>query len=170
MKISYSALPNIKSALQRHNHKVLRTEDVNKRVALCNCTKRTCPVNGKCLTKGVVYKATVTTSSDEKEYIGSSCDLFKSRYNNHLSSFKLPAKRKATAIASYVHELKDAGTDYNIRWEIIYKHGVSRRPEGRLCAICNLERFAIAMADKKKSLNKRSELTSKCQHQRACYL
>ena len=206
LKISYSALPNVKSALQRHNHKVLRTE---KSVALCNCRKRACPVDGKCLTKGVVYKATVSTSNEVKEYIGSTCDTFKSRYNNHLSSFKNPpkkatttkedgggsdehsdgdekataktkenatkekattTKRKGTALARHIHKLKNEGTDYNIKWEFMYKHGVSERPEGRLCAVCNLERFAIAMADKKKSLNKRSELTSKCQHQKSCYL
>ena len=169
LKISYSGLPNIKAAMQRHNHRVLRDEMASQ-PRMCNCGNRPCPVNNQCLARGTIYEATVTTRDEESLYIGSSCDTFKSRYNQHNSDFNDAAKRGKTALAGKIHDLKDAGTPYTIRWKILHKHTISERPAGRMCAVCNLERFAIAMADMNKCLNKRSELTSKCKHQKSCYL
>jgi hypothetical protein len=170
LKVSYSVLPNVKAHLQRHNSKVLSPTTDERPMRLCNCKKRACPVDQQCLTKGVVYKATVTTCDAVKEYIGSSCDEFKSRYRNHISSFNRPSQRRATALAGYIHDLKDAGTTYDIKWEFLYKHGVNTRSVGRCCGVCNLERLSIALADKRRSLNKRSDMTSKCQHLKSLYL
>ena len=168
LKISYSGLPNVKSKMQQHNHKVLQGKKPAPVPKTCSCRKRACPVGKQCLTEGVVYKATVNTPNDEKQYIGSSCDQFKKRYNNHISDIN--CGKKKTALSSYVIALKEAGTPYQIKWEFLYRQHPGNRSAGLLCAVCNLERFAIAMADKRKSLNKRSELTGKCPHQRLLYL
>ena len=54
----------MKSVIQKHNSKVLKshTNDMNK----CNCRdKLNCPLNGNCLQKCIVYRATV--ESDQAE-------------------------------------------------------------------------------------------------------
>jgi hypothetical protein len=47
------------------------------------------PLNEKCLTSNVVYKAEITTPHDgtSKEYIGMTSTEFKVRYINHKKSF-----------------------------------------------------------------------------------
>ena len=58
-------MPNIKSIINSHNHKILRSNDTNKS---CNCRdKISCPFNGECLYKGV-YKATILNGNETKEY------------------------------------------------------------------------------------------------------
>ena len=57
----------------------------------CNCREpNICPLSGKCLTSEVVYQATVKTNDNKQPetYVGISSNNFKSRYNNHLSSFR----------------------------------------------------------------------------------
>ena len=59
-------------------------------------TKRNATVEAKtfalddaCLTKNIIYEATVTTSSgNARTYIGVTEHEFKTRYNNHKLSFK----------------------------------------------------------------------------------
>ena len=56
----------------------------------CNCrNKNLCPLDGTCLTKNIIYEATVTTTSgNSRTYIGMTENEFKTRYNNHKLSFK----------------------------------------------------------------------------------
>ena len=57
-----------------------------------DCRKaNVCPLNEKCLTSNVVYKAEITTPHDgtTKEYIGMTSTEFKVRYRNHKKSFKV---------------------------------------------------------------------------------
>ena len=76
IKLSYSCMPNIKSIINSHNHKILRSNDTDK---TSNCRdKITCPFNGECLDKGV-YKATVLNGNETKEYYGSTGVSFKKR-------------------------------------------------------------------------------------------
>ena len=77
---------------------------------LCNCRqKNSCPLDGKCLTKCVVYKATVTetTSNNQETYIGLTENEFKTRFNLHKSSFKLEHKRTSTTLSEHVWKLKN---------------------------------------------------------------
>ena len=77
---------------------------------LCNCRhkKQHCPLDGKCLTKCVVYKATVTetTSNNQETYIGPTGNEFKTRFNLHKSSFKLEHKRTSTSLSDHISKLK----------------------------------------------------------------
>ena len=71
-----------------HNAKILNpapTEDPRT----CNCKRPdTCPLSGKCLTKCVVYKATVTAPPKPvRHYYGLTEGPFKTRYYNHTNSF-----------------------------------------------------------------------------------
>ena len=60
VKISYSTCPNMKTQISKHNAKVLRKEDSSEKKE-CKCLKKQpeCPVEGKCQTSSVVYKAEV---------------------------------------------------------------------------------------------------------------
>ena len=52
-------MPNIKSAINAHNKKILKPTTVQERK--CNCVKKqTCLLDNKCLNKNIVYKAYVT--------------------------------------------------------------------------------------------------------------
>ena len=174
LKVSYSALPNVKASLQRHNGKILRKHIDENTDRTCNCRNPgSCPVENNCLKENVIYKATVTTIDDQKEYIGSSCTTFKTRYNNHMSSFRASAtlkKKQSTTLSTYIHKLKETNKQYDIEWKIIDQKRVNKNTVSKICSICNLERLTIALADKKKSLNKRAELTSKCPHLRSAFL
>ena len=70
IKVSYSFLPNVKQTISNNNHRLLqlhRMKESSQDSKLCNCRqKSSCPLDGKCLTKCVVYKATVseTTSNN----------------------------------------------------------------------------------------------------------
>ena len=48
-----------------------------------------CPLQNKCMSKDIVYKATVITNNtqDTKHYIGMTSNTFKERYRNHIKSF-----------------------------------------------------------------------------------
>jgi len=107
-KISYSCMNNIKVIIQKHNKKtlnnILKKDEKNKTndTPTCNCrSKRSCPLNNKCLIKNVIYKATVTSNKEIKEYIGSTGNTFKSRWYNHNYSFNT-YKENSTELARYI--------------------------------------------------------------------
>ena len=84
VKISYKCMPNMAQAVSRHNVKVLKEPQVQPPVQLqpgCNCRNgpTTCPVQGKCLTDSVVYRATVieTASGAKETYTGLTGNRFK---------------------------------------------------------------------------------------------
>ena len=45
---------------------------------LCNCQiKNKCPLNKKCLVENVIYKATISSAKESKNYLGSTGGTFK---------------------------------------------------------------------------------------------
>ena len=92
IKVSYNCMENVKSSISRHNKRVLaKAEPIESPSKLCDCRiPSECPLQKKCLTKGVVYKAEIKTKEDRetKEYIGMTANDFKVRYRNHIKSFK----------------------------------------------------------------------------------
>ena len=165
-------MSNMKSIIQSHNKRVLQKKETtdNSPVRTCNCSKKEqCPLNGKCLTENVVYKATVSSSSGTKEYLGSTGQTFKKRYYGHKNSFNHRKERLATKLSAHIWDLKDNNEIPNISWSIVCSTGPKTTTLQRTCITCNLERIAIANADVKRSLNKRSELTGNCPHFRGLY-
>lgn len=171
IKLSYSCMRNIKGTIQGINNRLLRRDEDNTATSrTCNCRNRSeCPLEGKCLAENVVYKATVQTSREVKEYIGSTGDTFKKRFYGHSRTFR-NRESAHTTLSKYVWEARDKGETPTISWKILHKIGAPRNPAKGICLICNLERLEIARADRRKSLNKRSELTGKCIHFRSAYL
>ena len=122
-----------------------------------------CPIDGRCLEKAIIYKATVTTSESSKFYIGATEQTFKKRFPKHKDSF---AKRKfstATSLSKYIWDIKDKGLDYSLKWEIL-KHSYHYRCGSRICDLCLSEKYLILKADPNLCLNKNSELMQKCRH------
>ena len=99
-------------------------------------------------------------------YIGSTKRKFKIRYNEHKASFPKENKNKpknCTQLANYLWMLKEKNISYTIEWKIIDSIKMNNN-HINMCKLCNLERFYIAKADKRKILNKRNELITQCPH------
>ena len=72
LKLSYSRIPNVATIISSHNKRLL-AEPNTAIEDKCNCRKKeTCPLLGKCQTKGVVYQATVKREENQEEqtYVG----------------------------------------------------------------------------------------------------
>ena len=74
VKISYSCTRNIKAIINSHNAKILFPKKSTEQ-RTCNClNKVNCPLEQKCLTKNIVYKAKVISNNQdyqENVYFGS---------------------------------------------------------------------------------------------------
>ena len=88
VKFSYSCFPNIASIISSHNKKILYSDNTEYG---CNCNdKNKCPLDNKCLTPRIVYRADVTNNQtqEQKFYYGISDTPFKEWYENHKKSFR----------------------------------------------------------------------------------
>jgi len=86
VKLSYSCLPNMKSIIAVHNEKILNQSTSERSEPLpCNCrNKSTCPLNGKCREKSLIYKASIITPDNKTMSYYGCCEMdFKARYYNH---------------------------------------------------------------------------------------
>ena len=169
IKVSYSCLPNVKQTISNNNHRLLqlhRMKESTQDSKLCNCRQKTsCPLDGKCLTKCVVYKATVTetTSKKQETYIGLTENEFKTRFNLHKSSFKLEHKRTSTTLSDHVWKLKKKNINFNISWQVV-KRVKPFAPSNKVCGLCLQEKLSILRSAP--SLNKRSEIFGHCIHRK----
>ena len=163
-KLSYSCMPNMDKYLASHNTRVLKEKE--EEVKGCNCyVKENCPLEEKCLTKGVVYEASVFTPGNNipMKYVGSSSTTFKERWYNHRSSFAHIEKRHQTALSDYVWKKKEEGLNPEVTFNILTSAKAYTASSGR-CSLCLQEKVHILLAEKTTSLNKKSEISNKCRH------
>ena len=150
---------------EEHADKSVENTNVNKS---WNCRqKNACPLNGNCLQSSVVYQATVKrhdTNSSET-YIGLTENDFKTRYRNHIASFRHAKHRNSTELSKHVWTLKDSNIDHSISWHIISSHS-SYNSLSKRCNPCLKEKFLIIYRPDLSSLNKRNELVSSCRHRK----
>ena len=96
-------MPNIKQNIDCHNESTLQSRmNMNESQKLCNRRKPfDCSMNGHCLRKSIVYKATVTTedSKPDETYVGLTENTFKTRFANYKTSFNNPSKRMSTELS-----------------------------------------------------------------------
>ena len=156
--------------IKRHNNRVRNTPQDNDPAAkLCNCRGGVdvCPLNGECLTKGIVYEAKVIAkgAGNEMIYIGSTSTTFKERYNNHKASLKHEKKQSSTKLSKHVWELKRAGVNHTIKWRIL-RRAKEYSTLSKRCDLCLTEKLFILTARKETRLNSRTDLTSQCRHQK----
>ena len=160
-------MPNLKQKVSQHNKKV-RRPDTPQPTEGCNCTSviGKCPLNGNCLTSGVIYRAEVVSNNYGVEtYTGLTKNTFKKRFYKHRESFNKRSPETSTTLSSYIWQLKDRGEDYSVNWSIIDK-GAPFNPATRVCGLCNKEKYYIIFEPDGASLNKRSELFSTCRHRK----
>ena len=114
IKISYSCFPNMGSIISSHN--VLNS---NSTEYGCNCNNRDeCPLENKCLTPSIVYRADVTNNKtdEHKYYYGISDTPVKDRYENHKTSFRHRSHLTASDLPKYCCKLVDNGSVPTIKF------------------------------------------------------
>lgn len=172
VKLSYSCMPNMERIISAHNKFILKKSEAEnstiKSTRNCNCkTNHTCPVDGKCLTSGVIYQATVTRhdNAEKETYIGLTENSFKTRYNGHVCSLANKEKKSATTLSEYIWKLKDGDVPYSLKWSIISK-AAPYSTATKKCNLCTEEKFFITYRAEMSSLNKRNELVGACRHRK----
>ena len=171
VKVSYSCTKNIAAHINSHNKRILNNTTSHKK---CNCTSEVCPVDGECLTEGVVYEATVKSDTKQWIYFGSTGNAFKQRYNNHKQDLKNP-QRAGTSLSNKYWEIKTTATkEPSIDWRIA--HTCHKLQAGiPVCDVCLTEKTRILLQHDGPSptpppnsiiLNQRQELYAKCRHRR----
>ena len=105
----------------------------------------------------------MTSNTTTKQYLGSTGNTFKQRYQNHESSFNNINKIHTTELASYIWNLKDNETDYKTKWEILSRTK-SKFNTKFGCKLCNSEMLEMYKSDKNITLKKKSERQNLCIH------
>ncbi len=188
IKLSYSCMNSTKQIINNHNKHITNSKQPsnsnntaptttnnnnNNNTAInsnnnktCNCRRKdTCPLNGNCLQKSVIYQATVTRQDNNttETYVGLTENEFKTRYRNHTSSFRHTKHRHSTELSKYIWTLKDGNIEHNISWKILSTSRAYNRSSKR-CNLCIKEKFFIICRPHLATLNKRNELVSACRH------
>ena len=167
LKVSYSCMPNMRQLIMAHNRKMLDTQEKERR--MCDCRKEDCPVNGRCLTENVIYKASVKTANETKFYVGSTGLTFKNRYTKHKYSFRHEKNSNATTLSQHIWKLKNNNVNFKIKWEILSRTKNKYNLKNG-CKLCNAEKIEILNVKKSESLNKRNELQTGCIHYRKQFI
>ena len=119
-------------------------------------------LQGKCLEESIIYRASVTTSTETISYIGQAGNDFKERYYNHTTAFTNKIYRNRTQLSKYIWNLKDKKTPFNLNWSKITTAQTYQPAKGR-CNLCAAEKTLILFS-KENILNKRTEIMNKCRH------
>ena len=125
----------------------------------CSCrNKNLYSLDSVCLTKNIIYKATVTTTSgNTRTYIGMTEHEFKARYNSHKLhklSFKDQKRSHDTVLSKHLG-LKDGNIDYEINWPIIKRASAYKGKPSR-CNLCLAEK--LLYLDRSKCLPLKQEI------------
>ena len=179
IKISYSCMNDTKQIIDDHNKQILNSSkhadkpaDNTNVIKSCNCRqKNVCRLNGNCLQSSVIYQASVkrhNTNTSER-YIGFTEYKFKTRYRNHIASFRHAKHRNSTELSKHIWTLKDSNIDHSITWRIISSRS-SYNSSSKRCNLCLREKFLIIYRPDLSSLNKRNELVSSCRHRNKALL
>ena len=106
----------------------------------------------------------------DKIYIGSTGTLFKKRFYNHRQSFINVNNRNATELSKYMWSCLDRFNQQpELQWSILHRTNAPTSAR-KICHLCNLERWEIALADDRRNLlNKRSEVSGGCPHHRSLF-
>ena len=102
-------MPNIKSKIITYDKKLLN-KPVNQNARKCNCfNKNTCPLNGNCLLKNILYITTIKSDKKNyqpKNYKGISENTFNKQYANHKRSFSINRYKNETKLLVEYWNLK----------------------------------------------------------------
>ena len=148
------------SVIASHNRRIFQPTSNNPG---SNCRNRAdCPLDNKCLTANIVYKAVVSAPSKpdvsvlQKLHLKISSEttqeIFATKYVN------------STELSKYMWKLNDEKITGSIKWNIMsIVHGT---PKGGVCKLCLTEKFwLLKYFNDEHLLNKKSEFISKCRHE-----
>ena len=146
VKISYSSTWNIKTIINFHNEEILFSKKSTWQRTCNYLNKDTCPLDQKCLTTNIVYKAKVTPSNrsyQEKFYFGSCETTFIKQFSNHKKSFNLNKTKNETRLSNETWQIKDVDHHPKVQLEIV-KNCVPLNPQTKRCLLCLNEKSEIA--------------------------
>ena len=174
LKISYSCMPNMAAVIRQRNSAVMRgartVQENPPSEKPCNCRdKDRCPLNGVCRFTPSFTRPPLLLEKTRGITPGLTAQTFKQRFYSHQQSFRDKKYQSSTALSKHIWSLKEKDTNFEIKWEVRKKGTEHQNTTGR-CNLCVAEKLAIIRADKKTSLNKISELVSKCRHENRYYL
>ena len=160
-------MPNVKSIISKHKKTAL-DPPTNNREKTCNWinSQKCPPLQQKCLTNNIVYKATVTSNQDNyqhKIHYGITETKFKQRFANHIKSFRHEKHQSNTELSNELWSIRNNNCTPNIVWEILQKYQ-TYNPNTKRCSLCLNEKLEIASYKGHNLLNKRSEIINKCRH------
>ena len=101
-------------------------------------------------------------------YVGLTEGTFKTRFDNHTSTFRNQQRKHATELSKYIWTLKDSDVRYSVKWKIIERC----RPysnKTKKCNLCLYEKCIIIFHPELCSLNTRNELISTCRQRKHTY-
>ena len=164
INFSYSCMPNIKSAINSHNRKILHSP-VNNQSRTCNCINKTdCPLQEKCLSENTLYQADISSENFQtKIYYDISETKFKTRYSNHKKSFNHEKHKNDTQLLNELWKMKASKEEPVLVWKILGQYEAYNINTKR-CLLCLNEKLQIAIYRGNNMLNKRTEIISKCRH------
>ena len=104
-------------------------------------------------------------TGDVQTYVGITEGSFKSRYNNHTSTFRNPKRKHSTALSRYIWNLKDTNANFSLKWKIM-KRCKAYSGRTKRCSLCLHEKLFIIRHPEMATLNSRNELISSCRHRK----
>ena len=169
VKVSYSCMENMESRIKKHNSKVLNPPVPDQNANQCNCqNKPLCPLGGNCRQSNVIYKCAITTSEETKHYIGATAGEIKHRISFHKTSCTDEKYKTSSELSKYVWSLKERNIVPHLEWQVIDRSN-AYRAGSKKCNLCITEKLHINNGNER-TINKRSELVSKCRHENKFYL
>ena len=161
-RVSYSCLPNFANMIKLQNNRILseeKTQDQPKR----NCRQKdTCPLEGNCLDKELMYKCNLkeNTTSDGVNYNSLTENTFKDRFYKHHNSFKYQVKGNSTELSKHIWEIKRKDIKKTIMHWSVTDHAKPYQSGSKRCNICPTKKYHI-LTSPVNLINKRTELVSK---------
>ena len=145
IKVSYSCMPNIKSAINSHNRKILNPP-VNNQSRTCKCISKTdCPLQENCLSKNTLYQADISSENFQtKIYYGISEAKFKTRYSNHKKSFNHEKQKNDTQLSDDLWKIKASKEEPVLVWKILGQYQPCNVNTKR-CLLCLNETLQITV-------------------------
>ena len=117
-------------------------------------------MGGQCLTKKVIYNATVTQDPDSIEtYVGLTGNIFKKK----MVSTQIYLHITSATLSQHIWKLKDEEQNCTISWKFVGRAKPFSTISG-LCQLCTKEKYHIIYEPCLGSLNSRNEVTSCCRH------
>ena len=148
-----------------HEPKDFNNDKAEER-ADCSCRKKeSCPLEGRYLTKSLVYRVhlDVKDKKIETNYIGLTENSFKDRFNRHQTTFRDRYKISSTDFSKFIWDLKDKSIDnVEMDWYIVEKAPPLKNGSKR-CELFLTEKYHIIF-QKFDHLNQGKGLLNKCRH------